>query len=651
MVSIFKRASFYTTLASLIVYCDWNAIRYGGWVYDDAGSVIKNVVVNGHVPWQEAFTRDFWGTEMKDIQSHKSFRPLTTLTLKANYVYAMSVKPESEKHPESFTFRVVNLILHGITTFLITEATHYILPDIISCLIVGFLFGLHPVHAEVVSNVTSRGEMLMSCFFLLAFISYASQIRKIYSASDTRNIIVQFICIYIFPWIFMTMSLFSKEQGATALITCVAYDFIKYHGNLQLLSIKIKNRDWNSIHFIKRTFLLAIQTLVVVLWRKYLNGETTPDFIEAQNPAGFASDRLTRAFSVSWVYCLYIRDAIWPYYLCPDWSGVSIDLIRHLQDPRAFFVISLWYFSGTSMWSMIVDTNKTGTRRQENTNSNGTIEGSKRKDSNASNSWFDEDTLRKINMSIWAFTFSPFLLSSNILVVVGLMKADRVIYLPIYGFCLLEALLISTFLKGRKVMSTAMTTRRQQLWWFAYFTLMYQLIVLAARTHERNLAWSNSLKLWEAAYAINPRSHHTMYNYGYELSIKQRYEEAEIVMRPIGDPRVEGPSNTFVYAMVLFNLDQCDLANELLDEAFEVIEEKRLEGGPRNTPSSLSRSESNLLVARAHCVDNDDMNLRGATLYEAVQADPSNEYAVGLAHEFMQKLEQFEKIKQQMGQG
>jgi hypothetical protein len=32
--------------------------------------------------------------------------------------------------------------------------------------------------------------------------------------------------------------------------------------------------------------------------------------------------------------------------------------------------------------------------------------------------------------------------------------------------------------------------------------------------------------LWGSAYDINPTSHHTQYNYGYELSIKQRYEEA-----------------------------------------------------------------------------------------------------------------------------
>lgn len=125
---------------------------------------------------------------------------------------------------------------------------------------------------------------------------------------------------------------------------------------------------------------------------------------------------------------------------------------------------------------------------------------------------------------------------------------------------------------------------------------------------------------------------------GYELSLKQRYREAEVILRPIGDPRVEGPSNTFIYAMVLFNLQRCNQAHGLLEDAFRVIKEKRKEGGPRNTDSHLNRTESNLLVAKAHCTD--DLQERGRLLYQSVEMDPTNDYAIGLATEFMKKMEQ-----------
>lgn len=662
-LQFWKAPSFWTGLIAILAYADPRALN-GGYVYDDAGSVIKNVVVNGMVGWREALTRDYWGIEMKEAQSHKSFRPITTLTLRANYLFAQRFQGDGEKHPPTLSFHVVNVVLHGVVTGLVTRATPRILlrHDVVSQLIVGFLFGLHPVHAEVVSNITSRGEMLMSWFFLMAFLSFASTMERSYERQrasplkrqqleQTSSGLLWFLQrlwgIYLLPWLCMTLSLFSKEQGATTLISLVLWDFLKHHGSLRNLFRHLTSQQPErqqdrrfAFQFVIRTLILAAQTLVVVAWRYILNGETSPDFIEAQNPAGFARDRFTRAFSVSWVYCLYIRDALYPYFLCPDWSGLSIDLITSWRDPRALIVMALWYFSAQSLWSMVVGTNappapaSSFAAAAHGRGKNG-------RESPGENWWWNETTLRQINMTVWAFTFSPFLLSSNTLVVVGLMKADRVVYLPLFGFCLLEALLLSKLLKGALSMRTSFERRREQEFWGAHFALIFQLIVFAGRTHDRNLAWSDSLRLWESAHAINPRSHHTMYNYGYELSIKQRYREAEVILRPIGDPRVEGPSNTFVYAMVLFNLQQCGRANELLQDAFRVIAEKREEGGPRNSDSNLNRAESNLLVAKAHCTD--DVSERGRVLYKAVETDPTNDYAIQLATEFMQKIQKYEE--------
>jgi len=698
MKGITKYPWFWTALLAYLAYFDVRSLS-GGWVYDDAGSVIKNVVVNGLVDWKEAFTRDYWGTEMKQSQSHKSFRPITTLTLKANYVLAERIEKYQQgitdddqsaddgqikkpTLPPTWSFRVVNYVLHGIVTGLVTKASSYVFPsgDVVSQLVVGSLFAVHPVHAEVVSNITSRGELLMSIFFLLAFLSFAGTRKACHQRAKVQYtgpsvlkqqqqqqsfLVQRLLGIYLVPWLCMTLSMFSKEQGVTTLISLVGWDFLKYHGNLLELRRKLflpvpesqTNTDgeakesedtdednaaveWDRTEareFVIRTIILAVQTLIVAGWRYVLNGESSPDFIEAQNPAGFAKDRFTRAFSVTWVYCLYIRDTLYPYYLSPDWSGRSIDLVTELKDPRAMVVLALWYFSAQSFWSMVVGADTAG-------DSTGKKKSAKASNwNNAHNSFWNETTLRQVNMAVWAFVFSPFLLSSNILVVVGLMKADRVIYLPSFGFCLLEAILLSKFRKGAIKMRPAFERRKEQLFWAAHFFLMYQLIILSAKNHERNIAWSHSLRLWESAYAVNPRSYHTMYNYGYELSLKQRFVESEAVMRPIGSARVDGPTNTFVYTMVLYNLHQCDRANVLLNEAFEVIEERRQEGGVRNTESHLGRTESNLLVAKAHCTD--DPNEKGRILFEAVQKDQTNDYAINIATSYMHKMQKMEEMR------
>lgn len=157
MKGLLKYPWFWTALLAYLSYFDLRSLN-GGWVYDDAGSVVKNVVVNGLVDWKEAFTRDYWGTEMKLSQSHKSFRPITTLTLKANYVLGQRIekyqkgitngdeqtKGDSEQRrkpelPPSWSFRVVNFILHGIVTGLVTKASSHIFAsgDVVSQLIVG----------------------------------------------------------------------------------------------------------------------------------------------------------------------------------------------------------------------------------------------------------------------------------------------------------------------------------------------------------------------------------------------------------------------------------------------------------------------------------------------------------------------------------
>jgi protein O-mannosyl-transferase len=604
---ILLRPSIWVAIITMISYWDWKSLN-GKWVYDDAGSVAKNIVVVGQVPWYDAFTRDFWGTSMKEVTSHKSFRPITTLSFKLNYLFNEHVLGRDPLH--TFSYRLVNLILHVIVSALVTESSAFIFrgPDdanTIAQIITGLLFGLHPVHAEAVSNVTSRGEMWMSLFFLMAFLSYASSLRQ-----QNRNTISSFMGVYIIPFLGMTLSLFSKEQGATTLISLVIYDFIFHHGSLlEFYEQLFIQRQASAISFVRRTLVLAFQTIGMAYFRYLLNGETSPDFIFDQNPAGFSKDRFTRVFSTNWVYCLYIRDMLYPAYLCPDWSGRSIKLISTPDDERIWFVILLWIFAATCFYSLFVSLPQTVSK-------------------------VIHDARCVILVAFWAFMVSPFILSSNLLIVVGLMKADRVIYLPLLGFCFMEALIFKIIFTKLANSDRKCTLSSRSQWFLTYSSFMCHAFLLTAKLHERNVAWSDSLNLWLHAYAINPISHHTMYNCGYELSTKQRFEEAEFVMREIGNPRVDGPSNTFVYAMVLFNLRQCDYANELIDDAIEVLNENRATGGPRNLPHMLDRTESNLLVARAHCID--DIRLRGHTLYQAVQKDPTNTYAVEQAQNMME---------------
>ncbi|KAK7788399.1 hypothetical protein R5R35_000022 [Gryllus longicercus] len=71
----------YLAVAAVACSCYVNAL-HGDFVHDDIPAVTRNRDVVGAGPLADVFRDDFWGTPMGDAASHKSYRPLTTLTFR-----------------------------------------------------------------------------------------------------------------------------------------------------------------------------------------------------------------------------------------------------------------------------------------------------------------------------------------------------------------------------------------------------------------------------------------------------------------------------------------------------------------------------------------------------------------------------------------
>ncbi|KAK6042630.1 hypothetical protein COOONC_19864 [Cooperia oncophora] len=52
----------------------------GDFVFDDSATVLNNPIVNGRSSIKQVLSTDYWGQPIASPQSHKSYRPLTTLT-------------------------------------------------------------------------------------------------------------------------------------------------------------------------------------------------------------------------------------------------------------------------------------------------------------------------------------------------------------------------------------------------------------------------------------------------------------------------------------------------------------------------------------------------------------------------------------------
>ena len=64
-------------------------------------------MVTGRAPLRDVWRRDYWGAPLASSESHKSWRPATTLTFRFDYRRATTTPPAP--HP----FHAVNVALHA----------------------------------------------------------------------------------------------------------------------------------------------------------------------------------------------------------------------------------------------------------------------------------------------------------------------------------------------------------------------------------------------------------------------------------------------------------------------------------------------------------------------------------------------------------
>lgn len=117
--SVMRIKDFVVFCLPLIVYL--NAIPCG-FVFDDASAIKENQDLRPSTYWLELFRNDFWGTPMNQVyfrpfimkwfrqeRSHKSYRPVTVLTFRWNYML-------QELNPSGY--HLVNVILHSLVSLL-----------------------------------------------------------------------------------------------------------------------------------------------------------------------------------------------------------------------------------------------------------------------------------------------------------------------------------------------------------------------------------------------------------------------------------------------------------------------------------------------------------------------------------------------------
>nr|XP_053627022.1 protein O-mannosyl-transferase TMTC4-like isoform X2 [Cherax quadricarinatus] len=458
----------------------------GEFVFDDSEAIVNNNDIRGETPLGNLFHNDFWGTRLTHPSSHKSYRPLTVLSFRLNYSWGAL---------DPFSYHAVNIVLHCLVSIMSLRVFYVVFgtgaPR--AALLSAILFATHPIHTEAVSGIVGRADLLCALFVFVALLSYVRAVKGM--SEDISNKAQNCFrkgdkCGHSMLYLLLTAAssataMLCKEVGITALGVCSAYDVLLAHGGLigrTLISLTIGHNHralslWRNLPdgvvrgLIWRHVLLAVTGIALLVARWVVMGSTVPKFMKVDNPASFLDSIFFRSLNYQYTYSMNALLLVLPIWLCFDWSMGCVPVIVSFSDPRLLTLPVLWV-----SFIMLL--------RRGMTQGKGS------------------QTSRCVLMAL-AMGIVPFLPATNIFFRVGFVIAERVLYLPAAGFCILVV-------TGMRELGATNHVSKRVLQ-FGYVLLV---VVFILRCQQRSRDWLTEKQLFSSGLDVCPLNAKVHYNMG-----------------------------------------------------------------------------------------------------------------------------------------
>ncbi|OGS39747.1 MAG: hypothetical protein A2551_07765 [Elusimicrobia bacterium RIFOXYD2_FULL_34_30] len=229
-------------------------------IYDDIGYLKNNSFIKDPKNLTKLFSKEYFES------GELSYRPVVTFSYIISY-YLLSERP--------YGYRFFNIFLYIFTVIIFYFLCVEFFNDKTIAFLSAFFFLSHPVHTEVLMQITFNEELFVTLFFLMSFYYHIK--NKI-----------------IFGTLFFLLSMFSKEIGIGFPLVVLFYDIIK--------SNKIS---------VKKYIIYFICIVLYIFIRFYALTGIAPDF--GYIGGSFYKNILT----MSKVFILYIKLLFIPIDLRP----------------------------------------------------------------------------------------------------------------------------------------------------------------------------------------------------------------------------------------------------------------------------------------------------------------------------------------------
>jgi hypothetical protein len=450
---------------AVILYCQ---TLFGGFVWDDRAAIVGNGDVTGANPWYQVFHHDFWGQEITLADSHKSYRPVTTLSFRANH---------AAHGLAACGFHAVNVLLYACVVGLVHIAALQWLSTLSAARSCTLLFCFHPVHVEAVSSVVGRADSLCCLFYLGALIAYTIVMREkgalrwlhlsaafilALFASLSKEIGVTVFGVFLLAEVAQTITERRKRNvRCTQRLFCVGFNECLCHTWTTLTSSRSGSRV-AVVLFASATFSFA---------RVRLNGPHNVLYAWSilENHIHLLPSWFERSNSYAQTHFWYLAKLFFPRHLCFDYGYACIPTIHSLGDPRNFLPLLAYLALG------FVIVHAVQARRSA------------------------------LLLGI-ALLLLPLLPALNFLIPVGTTLAERLLFTPSVGFCFLAGELITVDLVPSWVQRGKRTN---------FLTIIAGIFCFlgTARIVSRNLEWGSEIAVYQSALAVCPLSAKALANY------------------------------------------------------------------------------------------------------------------------------------------
>ncbi|MBI5153723.1 tetratricopeptide repeat protein [Candidatus Poribacteria bacterium] len=409
-----------------------------GWVYDDIGMIEKNQRLK--TPYDAAvfFKTSYWDT----VEGTGLYRPLT--------VWSFALE-QAWFGPGPLATHAINVLLNGLIAAGLYAVLVLVLANRPFAFLASLLFAIHPLHTEVVANGVGRAELASLLFAVGAMICHVQYLKLVIPPvpeMDERStgglvfgpdwrppalLLAAMMCYFV--------SLLFKETTATL------------PGLLFLLEWLLIQRG-SLLRMIPRAgryFIYAIPLILMIAIRYAAVGLQQPAPQEVMARAA----KLQTVLYGSDVLLRQIGQLLYPVWMCAEYSDYTNPVDSGFGEPMVLLSLLAWAGAAAlSVWLF---------RRRHFVLVFGLA-------------WF----------------FLAALPTSNIVIRIGTVRGDRLMFMPSLGYTIIVAWLLVEWAKRQRAAALG--------------AVAVYLVLFAARTIDRNRDWKSTETLWTATIEQNPGS-------------------------------------------------------------------------------------------------------------------------------------------------